>query len=916
MEMTLLETALSYAEKGWRVIPIQPGKKFPAGFSAWQDAATTDTAQITAWWGEGGSHPNHGIGIATGPESGIFVVDVDVSGDKRGDETLRYLIDDYKGVWPETVHDITGSGGSHYFFRYPTDGREVRNEAGIRLGPGIDIRGIGGQVLAPPTVHPVTGVPYCWESGFGPDEIDVAEPPAWLLKDLCDSPEELKLPVVRAAGPIAAEAREPGATGLADEGPAGRFNERTTWDELLVADGWVLDHTDRSGEQHWIRPGKDASGREGVSATVGHEGRDFLRVFTTSIAWLPDGSYSRFGYVACRDHAGDRSACAKAMKAVELEASRADDRAWFDHYPRVAPRPGPPSKQMKPVVELEEIEWEEPSPLKGQLIPPPFPLDALPAWMADHAKTAAERQSVPVDLCAQQALGAFSAGVTGRAKIRMIPKWTERSTGWSQHLNLWLVTAMPSGAGKTPANSAMTGALTSFEKERKKFGKRRRAEAEEEQAVMAGRLDQARSAAKKDGEVLSEVNRLRELFEDSRLPSDGRMLAGDVTPEALADIMNDHDGRMATVSSEAPLFDMVCGTYSPKTNLNIYLGGWDGGHVQVDRKGGGGSPKTEVDIQEAVLTVAVCTQPHVIAQLGLESHKELMGRGFVQRFMISLPQDRRGFRDRRRMFQPSDESFAQVYDETFLRICRKMAENQGEPVELVVSSEASDLYEDWLQMSEARIAPGGDLRHLSEWAAKQQASVGRLAGLLHLADGSDHGTAVSVDVMSRAIAVGEYWAGHASVAAEMWHSEEQFSLAGKILDTIKAKSAQVVSLRDLYQVLRYEATRPADLLPALQTLVEHGFLVPLFEGEAQTGKGKKSPEWAVNTRGMSVGVSCVSLSGESREIPLPPENRIPSRTATHTTHASHIIEPLEEPVERPPRLFHGFNPDANDEELF
>jgi hypothetical protein len=58
---------------------------------------------------------------------------------------------------PATVESITARG-RHIFFLCP--GRPVRNSAG-KLAPGVDVRGDGGYVLAPPSIHP-TGKAYCW----------------------------------------------------------------------------------------------------------------------------------------------------------------------------------------------------------------------------------------------------------------------------------------------------------------------------------------------------------------------------------------------------------------------------------------------------------------------------------------------------------------------------------------------------------------------------------------------------------------------------------------------------------------------------------------------------------------------------------------------------------------------------------
>jgi hypothetical protein len=287
-----LTAALAYAARGWRVLPIMPGQKRPP-MAAWQHAATTDPTTIESWWTQ--LYRDHGLGVATGPESGIFIVDVDVANGKRGDESLQELVDTY-GPLPETATVITPSGGTHLYFRYP-QGQSVKNSASNRLGQWIDIRGDGGQCLAPPTVAS-TGVAYEWEGG---EAGEIAEAPGWLLA-LLTEPER---------APVDSSIRE-SAPSQGDDGPARRFNDSTTWGELLTRDGWTLTATLPDGEERWTRPGKES--RDGMSATVGHEGRDVLKVFTSSVPGLEaDRAYSRFGYEAAIRHGGDRSALASHL---------------------------------------------------------------------------------------------------------------------------------------------------------------------------------------------------------------------------------------------------------------------------------------------------------------------------------------------------------------------------------------------------------------------------------------------------------------------------------------------------------------------------------------------------------------------------------------------------------------------------
>ena len=292
----MLTEALELAATGFHIVPIQPGKKHPA-MKAWQNAATRNADTIRNWWT--GLYRNHGIGIATGYD-GLFVIDLDMHGDTNGIQTWIDLCDQHPELNMDTVMAVTGTGGMHIYFRAP-EGTEIRNDAGRRLGPGIDIRGIGGQVLAPPTLHP-NRIPYAWIEGHTPHDKTVVDAHPILLQLIATQPDTPTKPA-------------PPVTTDTDDSPAAWFNNNTTWPQLLERDGWTHTRTDPSGEQHWTRPGKNS--REGTSATVGYKGADVFVCFTSSVPELdPNRAYSRFGYEAATRHHGDRSAAARHIRTL------------------------------------------------------------------------------------------------------------------------------------------------------------------------------------------------------------------------------------------------------------------------------------------------------------------------------------------------------------------------------------------------------------------------------------------------------------------------------------------------------------------------------------------------------------------------------------------------------------------------
>ena len=161
---TLLEAALTYAARGFHVLPLHG--KHPR-LDDWPNAASTDPAQIRAWWQQ---WPTANVGILTGARSGLAVLDVDPR--HGGAVALEELLAQH-GPLPETPLVLTGGGGQHYYFRLEAD------LPGCKPAPGLDLQLSGQQVAAPPSLHP-SGQHYTWEASSDLAEVPLAPLPAWL----------------------------------------------------------------------------------------------------------------------------------------------------------------------------------------------------------------------------------------------------------------------------------------------------------------------------------------------------------------------------------------------------------------------------------------------------------------------------------------------------------------------------------------------------------------------------------------------------------------------------------------------------------------------------------------------------------------------------------------------------------------
>lgn len=135
---------------GWSFTPLKGKRPYKRG---WQTGERETLGEALAWAKQGN------VGLRTGPISGVIVIDVDQDGSV---ETLNL---------PDTVTVTTGGGGRHYYF---SSTLPIPNSAG-KLAPHVDVRGTGGQVVYPGSLHPETDVFYEWEKS--PEDIDVASLP-------------------------------------------------------------------------------------------------------------------------------------------------------------------------------------------------------------------------------------------------------------------------------------------------------------------------------------------------------------------------------------------------------------------------------------------------------------------------------------------------------------------------------------------------------------------------------------------------------------------------------------------------------------------------------------------------------------------------------------------------------------------
>ncbi len=215
----LLTAALAYAARGWHVFPCAAGLKVPAeGTNGWQ-SATTDPDRIAAWWAE---NPRYNVAIATGP-SALAVLDVDPKGLEHW-ERIASEDPELAAAVEASPKVTTPRGGFHAYMA-----GDIRSTAS-HMAPGIDTRGAGGYVLAPPSfvsddkargpyigdplAHVLGQVPAGMMARLAPKEVERKEAPLPPSEVQWDNPEA----VSKARGMLEAKVR---AGDVAIEGEGG-----------------------------------------------------------------------------------------------------------------------------------------------------------------------------------------------------------------------------------------------------------------------------------------------------------------------------------------------------------------------------------------------------------------------------------------------------------------------------------------------------------------------------------------------------------------------------------------------------------------------------------------------------------------------------------------------------------------------
>ena len=444
----------------------------------------------------------------------------------------------------------------------------------------------------------------------------------------------------------------------------------------------------------------------------------------------------------------------------------------------------------------------------------------------------AEATQTDPAMAATSALSALSGCTGGHAEI-------EIRAGWREPLNLYTATIAVPGERKSSVQRTMVRPLITAERqliaaiaaERQEAQTRkdvatRNAEIQRNIAAKADPDEQAKALADAIGAVV--------LAESITVPAVPRLIVDDITPEKVAELLAEQGGRLALITAEGGVFDIIAGRYSRKPNLDVWLKAHSGDEVRVDRKSG-----TAQYIPRPALTLGLMIQPAVLDAIA--AHREFRGRGLLARFLYSWPQSKVGYR--KIATDPVTEAIRAAYETTVEDLLSGMVKWNGDPAVLTLNAKAHEAMVVIETAIEPTLAGEGELAALADWGAKYAGAVARIAGILHLATHGEAGTREVVDdcTILNAYRIGTYFKASAVNAFTEMGVDDGTADAVYLLDRIRSLDVDELSERDLLRAAK-RFTTMAQLRPALDRLIDHGYLVPQ-EPQEPTGGRPASPRY-------------------------------------------------------------------------
>jgi putative DNA primase/helicase len=463
-----------------------------------------------------------------------------------------------------------------------------------------------------------------------------------------------------------------------------------------------------------------------------------------------------------------------------------------------------------------EMDWPEPL-MFGEIETPEISADLLPQPLAGFCNAVADSTQTPTGMAVMMGLSVVSTCLQKRFEVCPF------GDNYTEPLNLMTVTGLDPASRKSAVVSEMTKPLSTWEMEQANALKEEAGRIWHAREMLIKSIESIKSKASKANSTdehrrnaLVEIRRLEDSMpQEVIIP---RLWIDDVTPERLQNLMADNCERIAVISAEGGIFEVIAGLYSGgKSNINVILQSHAGEPVRVERQG------RSVMMNKPALTFGLTVQPSIISDLATGNKARFRGNGMLARLIYCIPKSTVGNRDVTKR-QPVSERIRCEYLNLINQLLAipPLSDGPGKerPRILTLTPDALKAWLAFSQFIESRQGQYGEYHSIQDWTGKLPGAALRIAGLCHVVEHGEATAVISRPTIEKALDLAELLIVHAKAAFAMMGTDAAIPDAKNVLDWIIRNGAGRFRRNEIQSAMHGKFVRVARLIAALQVLSE------------------------------------------------------------------------------------------------
>jgi hypothetical protein len=490
---------------------------------------------------------------------------------------------------------------------------------------------------------------------------------------------------------------------------------------------------------------------------------------------------------------------------------------------------------ISPAAPVQVIEWMDIVPFVSRTITP-LSAKLFPGFLGEMVEAVSTATETPIELAGLLGISIVSACIA--KKVIICPE-----IGYKEPANIFTAVGMESGNRKTSVLQRMARPFVEWEHaEADRLGPDR-TRAISYRKTQEAQIDALRKKAARAADSTALKIQIAEL-EDSlpTVPVLPRLWVQDVTPEQLAVIMAEHGERIALLSDEGGVFDLLAGRYTKGApNLDVFLQAHSDASIRIDR-----GSRPPILMRHPALTVGISPQPQVLQNLA--DQPAFRGRGLLARFLYGLPPSPLGDRDLK--VCPVPASVEDDYVAGILRLLKLESSvncyGEATPWSLCFSPAAYGCWKEFQRTTEVLMKEGGKLCLLRDWTAKLAGAAARLAAILHsvCSDPSESHT-IEVTTTEQALNIATRLIDHTLAVFDLMQRDTIIESAERIVRWLRKQNLATFTVRDCFCAHQAYFRKVDALHPALHLLEQHGYVRLAPKSKAA---GRPSETYRINPK--------------------------------------------------------------------